>query len=203
MGRIVVATLNAGKFREIREILRDIGAELVSLADFPEIEPIAENGATFEENALSKAREASIRTGLPAIADDSGLEVFALNGAPGIRSARYAGEPADDKSNNAKLLADLNGVEQDKRGCRFVCVACMYDPQGKYEFVRGECLGRILTAPRGCAGFGYDPLFLVPELGLTMAELPLVVKNRISHRARAFAEVKRLLPGFLGGQADA
>jgi XTP/dITP diphosphohydrolase len=190
--KVVVATRNRGKLREIIPLLA--GAPLdrlrLELATIDELAPDAElreDGVTFEENALAKARQAARATGLPAIADDSGLEVDALDGAPGVYSARYAGPNADDAGNNAKLLEALRGLPPARRAARFRCVAVFVDPQRGIEIVRdGACAGEILAAPRGSDGFGYDPLFLVPAVGRTMAELPLDEKNRLSHRAAAF-----------------
>jgi XTP/dITP diphosphohydrolase len=191
--KVVVATRNQGKLREIVSLLAGaplldgLGLELATIdALAPEAE-LREDGVTFEENALAKARQAAAATGLPAIADDSGLEVDALDGAPGVWSARYAGPDADDAQNNAKLLEALRGVPAARRGARFRCVAAFVDPGRGLAIVRdGSCAGEILEGPRGTDGFGYDPLFLVPSVGRTMAELPLGEKNRLSHRAAAF-----------------
>ncbi len=188
--RIVLATNNAGKARELNALLEPLGVEVVpqTYFDTPEV---AETGLTFVENALIKARHAADHTGLPAIADDSGLEVDALNGAPGIYSARYAGEPGDDAANNRKLLAALAGVDEAARTARFQCVAVFMrhaaDPVP--VICSGSWEGRILEAPRGAGGFGYDPLFLVPDRQCASAELAAGEKNRISHRARALNEL--------------
>jgi XTP/dITP diphosphohydrolase len=185
--KVVVATRNKGKLREIVPLLAGTGLELCTIDELAPDAELREDGVTFEENALGKARQAAAATGLPALADDSGLEVDALDGAPGVWSARYAGPGADDAQNNAKLLAALAGVPAADRGARFRCVAAFVDPARGLEIVRdGACAGQILTAPRGSDGFGYDPLFLLPALGRTMAELPLAEKNRLSHRAAAF-----------------
>jgi XTP/dITP diphosphohydrolase len=185
--KVVVATRNRGKLREIVPLLAGVGLELVTIDDVAPAAELREDGDTFEANALAKARQAAAATGLRAIADDSGLAVDALGGAPGVWSARYAGLPSDDARNNAKLLAALAGVPPERRGAEFRCVAVFADPAAGTEVVRaGSCRGQILEAPRGTDGFGYDPLFLVPALGRTMAELPLVEKNRLSHRAAAF-----------------
>ena len=196
--RVVVATRNKGKVREIWPLLEGLDLELVTVdALAPEAE-LREDGVTFEENALAKARQAAAATGLPAIADDSGLEVEALQGAPGVWSARYAGPGAADDQNNAKLLAALRGVPAERRGARFRCVAVFVDPRRGLEMARdGACAGEILEAPRGTDGFGYDPLFLVPSVGRTMAELPLDEKNRLSHRAAAFRALAAALPAAL------
>ena len=169
------------------------GAPLLAQLELCTIDQVApdaelrEDGVTFAENALAKARQAAWATGLPAIADDSGLEVDALDGAPGVYSARYAGPGADDDSNNAKLLDALRGVPPARRTARFRCVAVFVDPTRGLELTcDGACEGEVLEAPRGQEGFGYDPLFLVPTAGRTMAELPLEQKNRLSHRSAAF-----------------
>jgi XTP/dITP diphosphohydrolase len=155
---------------------------------------LREDGDTFEANALAKARQAAAATRLAAIADDSGLEVDALGGAPGVYSARYAGSPSDDVRNNAKLLEALRGVPAAQRRARFRCVAAFVDPGADAELTcSGACDGEILEQPRGDLGFGYDPLFLVPALGRTMAELPLDEKNRLSHRAAAFRALADVL----------
>ena len=186
---VVLATRNRGKLVEIERLLGEHGAHL-KLVTIDEIAPTArldEDGDTFEANALAKARQAAAATGLPAIADDSGLEVDALGGAPGVYSARYAGEPSDDQRNNQKLLAALRDVPAARRRACFRCVAAYVDPTRGIEIARsGACEGEIVDTPRGTMGFGYDPLFLVPRLGKTMAELPLEEKNQLSHRAAAF-----------------
>ncbi len=194
--RVVVATRNKGKLREIVPLLSGLALDLATIDELAPEAELREDGVTFEENALAKARQAAQATGLPAIADDSGLEVDALDGAPGVWSARYAGPGADDAQNNAKLLEALRGVPPTRRGARFRCVAAFVDPGRGIELVRdGACAGEILDGPRGTDGFGYDPLFLVPAVGRTMAELPLDEKNRLSHRAAAF----RALAAALGG----
>lgn len=199
--KVVVATRNRGKLREIVPLVADLSLELVTIDELAPDAELREDGVTFEENALAKARQAAQATGLPAIADDSGLEVDALDGAPGVYSARYAGLGADDARNNAKLLGALRDVPPDRRAGRYRCVATYVDPARGIELARaGACEGEILSAPRGTGGFGYDPLFLVPALGLTMAEIPLDQKNRLSHRAAAFralAEAMRAAPGLL------
>lgn len=185
---LVLATRNSGKVKELREMLGGLPVRLFSLADWPQIPAIPETGSTFRENALLKAHAVARETGLTALADDSGLEVDYLGGAPGVFSARFAGEPADDLRNNQKLLDLLRGVPSDKRTARFRCVLAVVTPAKREYVTEGECRGVILEAPRGSGGFGYDPLFLVPEYGQTMAELPLEVKNRISHRGRALRQ---------------
>jgi XTP/dITP diphosphohydrolase len=188
--KLVLATGNADKVREIKAILGDLPVELMSLADFPEVEPAAEDGITFEENAIKKALHVFNATGLPALADDSGLEVDALDGKPGVHSARFAGEGASYADNNRKLLDLLSGVPDDDRAARFVCVAVLVTPKGKLVMQRGEVKGRIIDHPRGEGGFGYDPVFYLRHEKKTMAELDEAQKNRISHRANALEGIR-------------
>jgi len=194
--RVALASCNAGKVREFNQLLAGAHVEVLPQSSFgvPEAE---ETGLTFVENAILKARNAARHTGLPALADDSGIEVDALNGAPGIYSARYAGPGASDEENLYKLLATLEGVPEAQRVGRFQCVIAYLrhaeDPtplicQGTWE-------GRILTAPRGANGFGYDPVFFVPQEGVSSAELPPETKNRLSHRGQA---LRKLLEGLRG-----
>jgi XTP/dITP diphosphohydrolase len=194
--KVVVATRNRGKLRELVPLLSEagLGLELVTIDELAPQAELREDGDTFEANAFAKARQAAAATGLPALADDSGLEVDALGGAPGVYSARYAGPHADDARNNAKLLQALRDVAAPRRTGRYRCVAAYVDPARGLEIARaGSCEGEILTAPRGDGGFGYDPLFLVPALGKTMAELPLDQKNGLSHRAAAFRALAEAL----------
>jgi XTP/dITP diphosphohydrolase len=192
--RVVVATRNQGKLRELIPLFEELemGLELVTIDELAPHAELREDGLTFEDNALAKARQAAAATGLPALADDSGLEVDALDGAPGVHSARYAGVGATDAANNAKLLAAIRDVPPERRGARYRCVAAFVDPSRGLELGRaGACEGVLLEAPRGTGGFGYDPLFVprvpgLPERGLTMAEISLPEKNRLSHRAAAF-----------------
>lgn len=193
MRRLVLATRNAGKVRELAALLGPLGVEVVSLADYPEIGEIPEEGDTFQENAIFKAREVARLTGETALADDSGLEVDALNGAPGVYSARFAGEPKSDTANNAKLLRLLTGLPPEKRTARFRCVMALAVPDGRVYTAEETSEGIILDAPRGDNGFGYDPLFYVEEFGKTFAELDLATKNTISHRGRALQKVKDLV----------
>jgi len=183
---ILIATSNAGKFKEFTELLKPGIETSYSLADFPGMVLPEENGTSFLENALLKARYAANLTGIPALADDSGLEVDVLDGNPGVLSARFAGADADDTKNNEKLLRELTGVASACRQARFVCCLAFCSPAGECVTFDGQLSGLILDAPRGSAGFGYDPLFLVPEFGKTLAELPISIKNRISHRSNAF-----------------
>jgi XTP/dITP diphosphohydrolase len=194
---IVVATANPGKLREVRESLGDMEVQILSLTDLPTFLPVKEDGRTFRENALKKARGAARHVGILAIADDSGLEVDYLQGEPGVRSARFAGEEASDADNNRKLLRCLEGVPPAQRGAVFRCVIAVVDPQGQEAWVEGICRGVIGEHARGNQGFGYDPLFIIPELGKTLAELPLAEKNRISHRGKALASLKEVLKDFL------
>jgi len=184
--RVVLASLNRGKAREVSQLLAGSGLEVVSQSEF-DIPEAEETAPTFVENALLKARNAARHTGLPAIADDSGLAVDALDGAPGIYSARYAGPEADDAANNRKLLEALAGLPASERGARFICcvVYLRHTDDPVPLICEGVWRGQLLESPRGDNGFGYDPLFLVPELGLTSAQLPPEEKNRLSHRGQA------------------
>ena len=195
---LVMATRNPGKVREMAELLGDMGVRLLSLADFPELPDIPEVGATFAENALAKAEAVARLTGLPALADDSGLEVEALKGRPGVYSARYAqdrtaGKTPSDQDNWQKLLDELQGVPEAERRARFVCEIALFFPNGRFITTRGELTGLIALAPRGNQGFGYDPVFLVPEYQATVAELDPAAKNRISHRGEALRKLKEVL----------
>jgi len=191
--RVVLASGNAGKLKEFRALLGD-RLTLVPQAEFG-IEGAAETGATFEENALLKARHASAASGLPAIADDSGLEVDALNGAPGVRSARYAGADGDDEANNAKLLRELAGISGANRAARFrAVVAYVESADDRHPLIaEGRWEGFIAHAPRGANGFGYDPLFFDGSAHRTSAELEPAVKNRCSHRGMAVRRLRELL----------
>ena len=191
--KIILATLNQGKIREFQELLADEDIEVLSLRDIPNWEDVEEDGETFADNAALKARAAVRRTGLIALADDSGLEVDALNGAPGVYSARFAGEPKDDERNNDKLLLLLETISDEKRIARFRCALVMVTPEGDEYLTEGTAEGLILRERRGSEGFGYDPLFYVPEFARTMAELTLNEKNKLSHRAQAFRKVIPIL----------
>lgn len=195
MKTLVVATSNPGKIREIWAALEDLPLRLRSLNDYAPIPPPEETEATFEGNARLKARYYAAKLGEWVLADDSGLEVDALAGAPGVQSARYAGESSNDAANNAKLLHALAGVPDERRTARFRCVICVTGPgfpEGERCF-SGAVEGRILMSPHGTEGFGYDPLFFHPALGRTTAEIPLAEKNRISHRGKALALVRTYL----------
>jgi XTP/dITP diphosphohydrolase len=184
--RVVLASRNAGKLAEVRRIL-GTGAAVLSLDDFPPLALPPEDAETYEENALAKARAVARAFGVAALADDSGLEVDALGGAPGIRSSRYAGPTCDPAANNAKLLEALGGVPENERGARFVCVAALVTAGGDERLSRGEVEGRVAGALRGDGGFGYDPLFIPGGNDRTFAEMAPAEKDASSHRRRAFA----------------
>lgn len=194
MNQLVLASHNAGKLRELRAMLADLPMQIVSAAEAG-VGDVPETGLTFVENALIKARAACQASGLPAIADDSGLIVDALGGAPGLYSARYAGSPTDDAANNAKLLHDLRDVPAARRTARFFAVIVLLrhatDPQPL--ICEGRWEGVILDAPRGSNGFGYNPVFLDPAHGLTAAEMEPALKNTLSHRARALQQLGQQL----------
>ncbi len=192
--RVVLATRNEGKVPEIRHILEESGAavDLVSLASF-DVPDVKETGLTFTENALLKARAVAQATGLPAIADDSGISVDAMNGMPGVFSGRWSGRHGDDAANLALLLAQLSDVPDDHRGAAFVCVAALVMPDGEEVVEEGRVTGRLLRAPRGSGGFGYDPIFVPDGHARTTAEMSPAEKNAISHRGRAFAALAKHL----------
>ncbi len=195
MVRAVVASLNRAKAREIGEILvgEGLGFEVVPLADFPDVTLPPETGDTFAENALLKAGAAARATGLPAIADDSGLEVDALGGEPGVTSARYAGEGASDADRYCKVLALLADVPDERRTARFRCAAVFVSPEGAELLAEETCEGRIAREPAGAGGFGYDPIFVPEGHGVSMAQLTPEQKHAISHRGRALRALARLL----------
>ncbi|MDD2774140.1 MAG: RdgB/HAM1 family non-canonical purine NTP pyrophosphatase [Elusimicrobiales bacterium] len=194
---ILIATANPHKAGEIAALLPQTGAEYKSLADFPALRMPEETGATLEENAALKAVFAAKAAGLWALADDTGLEVDALGGAPGVYSARYSGKERDYPANNAKLLRELAGVPAVKRTARFRTVAALASPSGKILSEEGRLEGKIGFEPRGGNGFGYDPLFIVPSLGKTLAELSFAEKNRLSHRRAALAAMIRHIKAIL------
>ncbi len=191
--KMVLATKNKNKLKEVSEFLAPHGIEVVSLLEFPDLPEIEEYGETFKENAIIKATEACMFTGLMALADDSGLEVDCLEGLPGVYSSRFAGEDKDDAANNKKLLELLEGVPAEQRAARFKCVMALATTECFVYTAEGACEGVIAEQPRGEGGFGYDPLFYLPEYGKTFAELDLEIKNKISHRARALTGVLDLL----------
>lgn len=191
--KIVFASGNEGKVREIREMLEGMGIELVSLSNYAGVPEIVEDGKSFLENALKKAKIVSEFTGETVLADDSGLQVDVLGGEPSIYSSRYAGESATDEENNTKLLAKLKNIPREKRTAFFMCVLVLYRKDGSYDYFKGKWNGQIIDERRGSNGFGYDPIFFVPELKKTAAELPAEIKNKVSHRGQAFAQLKKAL----------
>lgn len=186
---VVLATRNAGKTEELRRLLADFPVVIKNLDDFGPIPPVEENGMTFEENAVKKARSTAKLLGLPALADDSGLTVEALGGAPGVRSARYAGEHASDADNNAKLIGELEHTEN--RAAAFLCVIAIAVPGGPTLVYEGRCDGLITRESVGTQGFGYDPVFFYPPLQKTFAQLTTEAKNQVSHRGRALRELRQ------------
>ena len=186
---LVLATTNRGKLREAKAVLSELPIEIKSIDDFPGIAVPEETGATFEENAALKALHYARATGHWALADDSGLEVDALGGAPGVHSARYAGNQSGDRANNRKLLTALAGVPADRRTARFRCAVALADPEGVIASASGRIQGLIVDEPRGDNGFGYDPHFYVPEFGMTTAQMSPEQKNRISHRGQALRAI--------------
>jgi len=194
--KLVLASRNKGKLKELQSLLAGKGVEVLCLDDFQGIPEIRETGTSFRENAVIKAKEASRLTGNLCLADDSGLEVDFLDGAPGVYSSRFAGMEKDDAANNRKLLKLLEGIPAERRTARFRCVIAIASPEGRVETVEGICEGIIGTQPKGTNGFGYDPLFIVAGQGYTMAELAPEVKNRISHRAKALKLAVPLLETF-------
>lgn len=196
MTKIVLATQNTHKVIEIRQILKDLPVQLLSLDDFPNVPDVIEDKDSFEGNALKKAREIFDFTGLPSIADDSGLEVEALNGDPGILSARFSGKDATDLKNNQKLLGLLTNIPLDKRDAQFRCVAAFINSDQEH-LEEGICKGTIINDFRGNQGFGYDPLFYLQEFEKTMAELSEDEKNSISHRGKAFKKMTHFLEGLI------
>ena len=196
MTELVLASGNKGKLAEFQRLLEGLDVQIHSMKEYPEIGEIVEDGSTFAENALIKARAVCKATGKPAMADDSGLAVDALNGAPGIYSARFAGEQRSDADNNAKVLQLLEGVEDSKRTARFFCVIAIVLPDGREYTVEGTCEGTILHALQGEGGFGYDPLFYVESLDKTFAELTMEEKNHISHRGHANRKAVEIIRGL-------
>lgn len=196
--KLLVASGNKGKIKEIKKYLENLDEmlsfEIIGLNQYSDLPDVEEDGDTFTANALKKARERAKETGLLTLADDSGLVVDYLDGAPGVFSARYAGENAVDEDNNKKLIEELKDVPINKRTAHFKCVLAVVDPEtGEEMTARGICEGVIELEPQGENGFGYDPLFFVPEYNSTMAQLPLEVKNKISHRAEALKKMKEVL----------
>lgn len=199
MTQLVMASRNQGKLVELQRILATIAPsiDLVSVSQFPDIDDVAETGSTFEENALLKAETIAMKTGLPAIADDSGLCIDALEGKPGVFSARYAGTHGDDQANREKVLREMLDVYEENRGAQFVSVVALALPDGRNEMCRGEIRGDICYAPRGDGGFGYDPIFVPEGLSQTMAELSAEKKDEISHRGRALRAMAPIIAELL------
>lgn len=198
MNKLLLATRNEHKAREIAAILEGAPVELASLAEFPDAPEVEETGDTLEANALLKARSACEHVGLPAAADDTGLLVDALDGAPGVRSARYSGPGATYESNNRKLLAELEGAPEGKRAARFECIVALAAPGRTPLFFKGVLPGRIIAAPRGESGFGYDPIFVPQGMETTLAELSPPAKNAVSHRCIAFRRLAEFLRAAAG-----
>jgi XTP/dITP diphosphohydrolase len=190
---VVLATRNQDKVKEIQALLSEASLIFLSLADFPDLPEVVEDGATCQENAVKKARETAARTGHWALADDTGLEVDALDGRPGVYAARYAGEGATYADNCEKLLEELKHIPLEQRGARFLTVMALSDPEGHTQTVEGELLGQIAEQFYGSHGFGYDPVFYVPTAHKTLAEMTLEEKNALSHRGKALRLVKELL----------
>lgn len=193
MTDIVLATRNRHKGEELAALLGDLNIRIRTLADFPDAPEVEEDGVTCEANAIKKATEIARATGLTAVADDTGLEVDALGGRPGVYAARYAGEGATYEDNCRKLIQELSGVPRERRTARFITVAAIAVPGEPAQVASGSLEGYITEAPAGTGGFGYDPVFYVPEVGATLAEISAEQKNRISHRAKAFLQAKELL----------
>ncbi|MGG1397788.1 XTP/dITP diphosphatase [Bacillus salipaludis] len=197
MREVIIATKNPGKAREFESIFAKRGIEVKTLLDFPEIPDVEETGTTFEANAILKAEAISKALNKMVIGDDSGLIVDVLEGRPGIYSARYAGEHKNDQDNIDKVLSELKDVPEEERTARFYCALAVAVPNQETMTVSGTCEGRILTERKGTHGFGYDPIFYVPNLGLAMAELPSEEKNKISHRASALKKLDTVLDSIL------
>lgn len=195
--KIVIASRNKKKVAEIERITSGLPIEVLSLADYPDCPDVVEDQNTFEGNAVKKAVEIMQFTGLAALSDDSGLEVEALGGAPGVYSARYAGEPTDDKKNCEKLLSALKHVPDEKRSARFVCCMALALPDGRVNTFFGYVNGRISRQPRGSSGFGYDPVFIPDGFGQTFAEMSPEQKDALSHRGKALEKLSKFLQDFV------
>jgi XTP/dITP diphosphohydrolase len=193
MPKLLLATFNQGKIREYRVLLDRLGYQITTLAEEGITKAVIESGSNYEQNARLKAITYAKLGQITTLADDSGLEVDALNGKPGVKSARFAGETATDAEKVSFILAKLNGVPWEKRTARFKCVIVIASQDGKFEVCYGECPGMIAFEAKGESGFGYDPIFFLPEIGKTMAELPFEMKNQISHRARASQQARQVL----------
>lgn len=197
MKEVIIATKNPGKAKEFEHIFSPRGIAVKTLLDFPDFPEVEETGTTFEENAILKAEACSTTLNKIVIGDDSGLMIDALEGRPGIYSARYAGEPKDDENNIDKVLSELKGIPEEQRTARFYCALAVAVPGQETFTVSGTCEGRILEERRGTNGFGYDPIFFVPEKGVAMAELSSDEKNQISHRANALKKLDAALDSLL------
>lgn len=194
---LVLATRNRHKGEELAALLGGLGIRIRTLEEFPDAPDVVEDGETCEANAVKKATTIARATGLPAVADDTGLEVDALGGRPGVYAARYAGENATYEDNCRKLLQELQGIPRERRTARFITVAALALPGTGVRVAHGTLEGMIAEEPSGTLGFGYDPVFVVPEVGKTLAQVPPHEKNRISHRARAFAQMREILSGLM------
>ena len=197
---IVVASRNLGKVAELKRLLEHLSVNVLSLDDFDDIPEIIEDGETYEENALKKARVVHQATGKIVLSDDSGLEVNALRGRPGVRSARFGGDDLTDYERSMKLLDEIKETPEDERGATFQCRLAIVGPNGMEKVVSGSCRGSIIPAPQGGSGFGYDPIFLPSEYNHTFAELSPDIKNRISHRGRALEKAALFLDGYIYSQ---
>ena len=191
--RLLIATQNKGKINEIRALLKDIPVILLPLGSFPHLPDVLEDGETFRENALKKARITAHSSGIVTLADDSGLCVDALDGRPGVLSARYGGQGATDAEKCVRILREMEQVPEGLRTARFVCIIALVTPQGEEKVFEGMCEGKIIREIRGTAGFGYDPIFYYPDAGCTFAEMDSEAKNRVSHRGRALHEFRHHL----------
>lgn len=200
--KILIATGNQGKVKEIRDLVKDVPIVFLSLSDIGDAPEVIEDGLTFEENALKKARTLAVATGLVTLADDSGLCLDALDGRPGVHSARYAGEDASDAEKCARILQEMENVSEHNRSARFVCVMALVTPEGEEMMFRGSCEGTITREPRGTGGFGYDPIFYFEEAGCTFAEMDRQSKNQVSHRGRALRAFARFLQEVMRGTAN-
>lgn len=198
MIEIIIATRNEAKLKEILRIVGNEDIRFKSLRDFPGTPEIEENGKTFRENAIIKACAVAKMTGMIALADDSGLEVDALGGEPGIYSARFGGENLNDRKRNILLLKKMEGIPEERRNARFVCTVAIATPDGNVNVAEGFCNGKISFSPRGNSGFGYDPIFLIPSFDKTFAELGPEIKDNISHRAIALRKASEILKSITG-----
>jgi len=194
--RILIATRNPGKVQEIGDLTKDLPIVFFSLSDVADAPEVVEDGLTFEENALKKAHTLAAATGMVTLADDSGLCIDALDGRPGVLSARYAGERASDAEKCIRILQEMENVPDHARTARFVCAMALVTPEGEEKMFRGSCEGKITREPRGTGGFGYDPIFYFEEVGCTFSEMDRQSKNRVSHRGRALRAFARFLEGI-------